>query len=120
MTIASVGGDRRVRHEVRHLPEHLGANRQDEREAVVTLHPADGNADEVALLVEDAAARHTRMAVGQAGHEAVRRPLPDVAGAQDDALRVVVAQAEDRLSEVVRERRVDAQRRQVEIARGRG
>ena len=103
-----------------HLAEHLGAQRQDEREAVVALHPADRNAHEIALLVQHAAARHARMAVGQAGDEAVRRPLADVAGAEDDSLRVVVAEAEDRFRELVRERRVDAQRRQVDLRRGRG
>ena len=101
----------------RHLPQHFRANRQDEREAVVALHPADRDADEVAALVEDAAARHARMAVGEAGDEAVRGPLADVAGREDDALRVVVAEPEDRIGEIVGERGVDVQRRQVEVAR---
>src|SRR4051794_1791359 len=38
----------------RHFPEHLGADGQDEREAVVALHPADRDADEHAALVEHA------------------------------------------------------------------
>ena len=85
-----------------HLPEHLVAQRQDEREAVVALHPADRDADELAVAVQHAAARHAGMAVGQAGHQAVRRALADVAGREDDALRVVVAEAEDRIGEVER------------------
>ena len=108
--VLRVGDGRRVWH----LAEHLGAQRQDEREAVVALHPADRNADQIAVLVEHAAAGHARMAVGQARHQAVGRPLPDVAGAEDDALRVVVAEAEDRLGEVVGVGGVDPQRRQVD------
>ena len=57
------------------------------------------------------------MAVREAGHEPVRRVLTDVAGREDDALRVVVAEAEDRIREVVRERRIDVQRRQIQVAR---
>ena len=91
---------RAVANQLRHLAEHLRAQRQDEREAIVPLHPADRDADELAVAVQHAAARHAGMAVGQAGHQVVRRPLADVAGRQDDALRVVVAEAEDRIGEV--------------------
>ena len=99
-----------------HLPQHLGSHRQDEREAVVALHPADRDADEMAALIEHAAARHPGMPVGQAGDQAARRLLADVAGRDDDALGVVVAEAEDRLGEVVGERGVDVERRQIELA----
>src|SRR5205809_1095793 len=68
------------------LPEHLVPQRQDEREAVIALHPADGDAHEIPFLIEHAAARHARMTVGQAGDEAVGRPLPYVSAADDDAL----------------------------------
>src|SRR6188474_2175785 len=91
---------------VGNLAEHFVPHRQDERKAVIALHPADRDADEVALLIQDAAAGYARMAVGQARHQSVRHPLADVPGRQDDALRVVVAEAEDRLGEVVRERRI--------------
>ena len=83
-----------------HLPEHLGAQRQDEREPVVALHPADRDADELAVAVQHAAARDPGMAVGQARHELVGGALADVTGRDDDALRVVVAQPEDRVGEV--------------------
>src|SRR5260370_28172386 len=112
------GNLRRIRLLVEgHLAQHLRADREDEREAVVALHPADGDADEHAALVEDAAARHARMAVGQAGDETVGGALADIAGREDDALRVVVAEPEDRIREVVRERRVDVQRGGIEDAR---
>src|SRR5229473_7121994 len=101
----------------RQLAEHLGTNREDEGEAIVPLHPADWNADEVAALIENAAARYARVTVGETRHQTVRRFLSDVAGRQDDALRVVVAQPEDRIGELVCERRVHAQRRELEIAR---
>ena len=39
--------------------EHFRAHRQDEREPVVALHSTDGDADEIAAAIEDAAARHT-------------------------------------------------------------
>ena len=64
---------RPCRSEPGHLAEHLRPHRQDEREAVVALHPADRNPHQVALLVQHAAARHARMAVGQARDQAVRR-----------------------------------------------
>ena len=57
------------------------------------------------------------MTVGEAGDQAVGRVLADVARGEDDPLRVVVAEAEDRVGEVVGEARVDAQRREIEIAR---
>ena len=57
------------------------------------------------------------MAVGEARHEAVRRPLTDIAGREDDSLRVIVAETEDRIGEVVREADVGAQRRQIQLAR---
>jgi len=57
------------------------------------------------------------VAVGETRHETVRRFLADIAGRQDDALRVVVAQPEDRISELVRKHGIDAERRQIEIAR---
>jgi hypothetical protein len=40
----------------RELPEHLHTQRQDEREAEISLHPADRDAYEVAALVQHAAA----------------------------------------------------------------
>ena len=101
----------------RELAQHLGSNRQDERETVVALHPADRDADEVPALIEHAAARHPRVTVGQAGHEPVRRPLAHVAAREDDPFRVIVPEAEDRIGEVVGERGVDVQRRQIQIAR---
>ena len=61
-----------TRHQLRNLAEHLDAQRQDEREAIVALHPADRDADELAVAVQHAAARHAGMAVGQARHEVVR------------------------------------------------
>ena len=82
------------------LPEHLRAQRQNEREAVVPLHPADRDADQLAVAVQHAAARHAGMAIGQARDQIVRRPLADVAGREDDPLRVVVAEAEDRIREI--------------------
>ena len=85
-----------------HLAQHLGAQRQDEREPVVPLHPADRNPDQIAVAVQHAAAGHPGMAVGQAGHQVVGRALPDVAGRQDDALRIVVAEPEDRIGEIER------------------
>ena len=41
------------------LAEHLGAQRQDEREAIVALHPADRNPDEIAVA-DPARRRPTR------------------------------------------------------------
>ena len=96
------------------LAEHLAAQRQDEREPVVSLHPADRDADQLPVAVQHAAARHARMAVGQAGHQVVRRPLADVAGREDDPLRVVVAEAEDRIGEVEGVAEVDVERGQVD------
>ena len=32
-----------------HLPEHFSAQWQDEREAIVTFHTSDGNADEISV-----------------------------------------------------------------------
>ena len=99
------------------LAKHLRTHRQDEREAVVALHASDGNADQIAALVEHAAARHAGMAVGQARDEAVRGPLADVTGRENDALGVVVAEPEDGVRELIAELRVHMKRRQVEIAR---
>ena len=59
--LSDARGDRGFRLvERRHLPQHLGSHRQDEREAVVALHPADRDADEMAALIQHAAARHAR------------------------------------------------------------
>ncbi len=44
--------DQKIREE--HLPEHLLAERQDEREPVVALHPADRDADEIPFAVQHA------------------------------------------------------------------
>ena len=52
-----------------HLPQHLRAQRKDEREAIVPLHPSDRDADELALAIEDAAAGDAGVTVGQTGHE---------------------------------------------------
>src|SRR2546422_11651643 len=104
------------RQHTRHLPEHLVTHRQDEREAVIALHPTDRNSHQVTMLAEDAATRDAWVAVGQAGHEAVCRALSYVAGAENDALGIVVTETEERLRELVAERRVEAQRRQVEVA----
>ena len=101
----------------RHLAQHFGTNRKNERETVVALHPADRDADEDAALVEHTATRHTRVAIGEGGDQTVRCVLADVPGGQDDALRVVVAETEDRIREVVGKARVDAKRRQIQIAR---
>src|SRR3954463_2343340 len=65
------------------LPEHLTAQRQDEREAIVSLHPPDGNANELAVAIQHAPARDTRMPVGEARHQIVGRALPDVTGRED-------------------------------------
>src|SRR4029079_6918152 len=51
----------------RDLAEHLRAQRQDDREAVVPLHPADRNPDQLPVAVQHAAARHARVTVGEAG-----------------------------------------------------
>src|SRR5688500_19271497 len=99
--VAGVGQFWRRHPDARNLAEHLGAQRQDEREAVVALHPADRNADEMTLLVQHAATRHTGMPVGEACHQPVGGALSDVAGAQDDSLGVIVAEPEDRLRKVV-------------------
>ena len=99
----------------RQLAQHLGANRQDEREAVVPLHSPDRDADQVAALIEHAAARDAGVAVGKAGHQTVGGPLADVAGGENDALGVVVAETEDRVGELVAECGVNVQRRQIEI-----
>src|SRR5262245_10105340 len=101
----------------RDLPEHFATKRQDERETIVALHTPNRNADQVAMLIEHTAAGYPRMAISQAGDEAVRRPLADVSGRENDALRIVVAQAEDRIRELVAEFGVDVERRQVELSR---
>src|SRR4026208_1801995 len=59
-----------------HPAEHLLPQGKNEREAVVPLHPADRDTDELALGVQHAAPRDARMAVGEAGHPPVRRDLP--------------------------------------------
>src|SRR5258705_11871849 len=65
-------GDLRVGdHDARHLSEHLAAHRQDEREAVIALHPADRNAHEITVLVEHAAAGTARVPFGQPRHATV-------------------------------------------------
>src|SRR6185295_9676202 len=97
-----------------HLAEHLRPDREDEREAIVALHSTDRNADEIAALIQHAAAGDARVTVGQRGHEPIRRPLSNVAGAEDDALRVVVAKAADRLGEVVAVGSIHAQWRQID------
>src|SRR5262249_62201731 len=66
-----------------YLPEHLPAERKDEREPVVPLHPADRDADQLAVGVQHAAARDARMAVGQARHEIVGGALADIAARED-------------------------------------
>ena len=43
-----------------HAPEHLVAQRKNEREPEVALHPADRDADELTFAVEHAAARDAR------------------------------------------------------------
>src|SRR5262245_10848918 len=58
-----------------HPAEHLLPQGKNEREAVVPLHPADRDTDELALGVQHAAPRDTRMTVGEAGHQLVRRHL---------------------------------------------
>jgi hypothetical protein len=98
-----------------HAAEHLVAQRKNEREAVIALHPADGNPHELPFGIEDAAARDTRMAVGEARHQAVGRLLPHVAGRDDDALRVVVAEAEDGVCELELVAEIGGQRRQVDV-----
>ena len=59
------------------LSEHLGTDGQDEREAVVPLHPPNRNAHQAAVLIQHASSRHTGMPVGEAGDQAVRRALPN-------------------------------------------
>jgi len=54
------------------------------------------------------------VAVSQAGHQAIRRALTHVAGRHDDALRVVVAKAEDRIGEFEPVAKIRSQRRQVD------
>src|SRR5260370_12528506 len=93
--------------ECRHLAQHLRAHRQDEREPVITLHPADRDADQIAALVENAAAGHARMTVSQARHEAVGRPLSNVTGREDDPFRIIVAATAAALGTLVAARRVD-------------
>src|SRR4030095_7559819 len=96
-------GRRRARRLVaRHLSQHFAPHRENEREAIVALHPADRNPHQIAALIEDAAARHARVSVGERGDETVRGPLADIARREADALRVVVAEAEDRIGELVR------------------
>ena len=56
------------------------------------------------------------MAVGETRNEAVRRLLADVTGRENDALRVVVAQPENRIGEIVA-RPHRRERRQVELLR---
>src|SRR6188768_509276 len=101
--------------EERDLPEHLPAQREDEREPVVPLHPADWNTDQLTVAVQHAAARDAGMTVGQAGDEVVRRSLTDVAGRENDALRVVVAEAEDRVREIEGVAEVHVERRKVQV-----
>src|SRR5215213_3463866 len=60
------------RRSERNLPEHLLPKRQDEREAIVSLHPADRNADELTFAIQYAAARHAGMAIGEARHQVIR------------------------------------------------
>src|SRR6266571_5736127 len=57
------------------------------------------------------------MSVGQARHQTIRRPLPHVTSAQNDAFRIVVAEAENRIGELVAEACVDAQRREIDWLR---
>jgi hypothetical protein len=105
----SLFGARRVRGQLGNLAEHLRTHWQDEREAVITLHPANRDADQVALLIEHSAARDAGVAVSEAGDQPVGRPLSDVSSAQNDALRIVIAQAEDRLGEFIAVGGVDPQ-----------
>jgi len=55
------------------------------------------------------------MAVGEAGHQLVRRDLPDVPGGDDDALRVVVPEPEDRVGKLELIAHVRVQRRQADL-----
>src|SRR5690242_21033395 len=106
----------RLRHlHPRHLAEHLVAQREDEGEPIVALHPSDRNADEHTALIENAATRDARMSVGEARHEPRVRALTDVTRGRYDALRVIVAETEDRIGEIVRERRIDVERRKIEL-----
>ena len=76
--------------ECRNLPEHLGAKREDEGEAIVAGHPADGNPDKIPFLIEYTSAGHSGMTISETCHETIRRALADVAGAQDDAFGIIV------------------------------
>ena len=51
------------------------------------------------------------MTVGEAGHETTAGALADVAGREDDSFRVIVAEAEDGIGELIAETCVDAKRR---------
>src|SRR4029079_11630963 len=84
-----------------HFPEHCRPEWEDERKAVVSFHPANSDANQIAFLVQYAAAGHTWMPVSQSAHQTALHPLTDIAGAQDDALRVIVAKPEDGLREIV-------------------
>ena len=97
-----------------HLAQHLGAQRQDEREAIVALHPSDRDPDEIAFAVQHAAAGNAGMTIGEAGDQVVGRALADVAGREDDALRIVVAEPEDRIGEVERVGEVQVERGQID------
>ena len=83
-----------------HLLEHLLAKRKNEREPEIPLHAAHGNSDEPTLGVQHAAAGHAGVAVRQTGDQPVGSPLADVPGRYDDALRVVVAETEDRIGKL--------------------
>ena len=93
------GRNRQLRGHRLHLPEHLLAERKDEREPEIALHPANRNTHELPFGIQHAAARDARVPVRQARHELVRRPLADIAGRDDDALRVIVPETEDRVGE---------------------
>jgi hypothetical protein len=59
--------------QLRHSAEHLGAQRENEREPVVSLHPADRNAHELSVAVQHASPGNAGMPIRQARDEIVRR-----------------------------------------------
>ena len=63
----------RISRPLFHFPQHLGAERQDEREAIVALHTADRDPDEIAVAIQHAAAGNARMAIGEARDQIVPR-----------------------------------------------
>src|SRR5262249_41092170 len=102
---------------MRNLSKHFCTHREDEGESKIALHPTDRNADQIDSSIENAAARYTGVAVSQACDEAGRCSLADITGRYDNTLRVVVAEAKDRISEFVAEGGVDLESWQIEVAR---